>query len=95
MVKLIALWTPPADAEGFHADYLATHAELCRALPGVDFWSGTATGQYVRMASLGFADAEAMGAALSSPAGAPLMEDTKRLRETFGNDVTTLVVTEG
>ena len=40
--KLIALWSAPTDAEGFDADYLAAHASLAWAVPGVSFSPGSA-----------------------------------------------------
>ena len=51
--KLIALWTAPDDGAGFDADYLATHAKLASAIPGVTFTSGKCvSGPYYRMAQL-------------------------------------------
>ena len=94
MMKLVALWTAPADPDGFDADYLETHAKLCRALPGlVSFSSGRCvSGPYFRTADLAFESGETMGAGLGGPEGAALLEDTERLQSTFGNKVETLVV---
>jgi uncharacterized protein (TIGR02118 family) len=95
MMKLIALWTEPADPDGFDADYLETHAAICRSLPEiVSFSSGRCvSGPFWRTAELAFADGEALGAGLGGAEGASLLEDTARLQSTFGNKVETLVVT--
>src|SRR3954468_12713184 len=93
--KLIALWTAPEDGDGFDADYLATHAKLCSALPGVTYSTGRCvSGPYFRMASLEFESQEAMGAALGSSDGAALMGDTERLQQAFGNKADVLIVNE-
>jgi uncharacterized protein (TIGR02118 family) len=95
MMKLIALWTEPSDPDAFDADYLQTHAAICRSLPGIQSFSSgrCVSGPFWRTAELAFADGEALGAGLGSPEGAKLLEDTGRLQETFGNKVETLVVT--
>ena len=41
--KLIALWTAPADREGFLADYEATHALLARSIPGLASFEASTT----------------------------------------------------
>jgi uncharacterized protein (TIGR02118 family) len=93
-MKLVALWTEPADPEGFDADYLQTHASLCRALPGlVSFSSGRCvSGPFWRTASLTFDSGETLGAGLGGAEGAALLADTERLQSTFGNKVETLIV---
>ncbi|HVF32239.1 MAG TPA: EthD family reductase [Acidimicrobiales bacterium] len=95
MMKLVALWTEPADPDGFDADYLQTHAALCQALPGlVSFSSGRCvSGPFWRTADLAFESGETMGAALGGEEGAALLADTERLQTTFGNTLETLVVT--
>ena len=91
--KLIALWTAPSDAEGFEADYTATHAGLAAAIPGVTFSSGRCvSGPYYRMAELAFESQEAMGAGLGSPEGAAVMADGERLQKEFGNKLDVLIV---
>jgi uncharacterized protein (TIGR02118 family) len=94
--KLIALWTTPNDGDAFDADYLATHAKLASALPGVTFSSGKCApgGAYYRMATLAFDSQEAMGGALGGSEGAALMGDTERLQQTFGNKADVLIVNE-
>jgi uncharacterized protein (TIGR02118 family) len=91
--KLIALWSAPTDGAGFDADYLATHAALARAVPGVTFSSGRCvSGPYYRIAELSFDSQEAMGAGLGGAEGAAVMADGQRLQEAFGNKLEVLVV---
>jgi uncharacterized protein (TIGR02118 family) len=93
--KLIALWSAPADPDGFDADYLSTHAGLARAVPGVSFSSGRCvSGPYFRIAELSFPSQEAMGAGLGGAEGAALMADGERLQQAFGNKLEVLVVNE-
>lgn len=93
-MKLVALWTAPADPDAFDADYLATHAKLAQAVPGlVSFSSGRCvSGPYHRTAELVFESGETLGAGLGSPDGAALMADSERLQETFGNKLDALIV---
>ena len=94
MMKLVALWTEPADPDAFDADYLKTHAALCKSLPGiVSFSSGRCvSGPFWRTADLAFESGETLGAGLGGAEGAALMADTERLQSTFGNKVETLIV---
>ncbi|HEX2850025.1 MAG TPA: EthD family reductase [Acidimicrobiales bacterium] len=97
MPKLVALWTAPDDVAGFDADYTATHAELARALPGVDaeFNKAVAPGPYHRIAELRFESMDALQAALGSPEGAKVLGDAQRLQESFGNKLDVLIVDQG
>ena len=92
--KLIALWTAPSsDADGFDADYLATHVELARAVPGVTFSSGRCmSGPYYRVAELAFASQQTMGTGLGGAEGAALLADGERLQQAFGNKLDVLIV---
>ncbi|HUP84732.1 MAG TPA: EthD family reductase [Acidimicrobiales bacterium] len=93
--KLIALWTAPEDIDGFEADYLATHAPLAAAIPGVTFSAGRCApgGPYYRFAELAFGSGDALGAGLGSPEGAAVSADGQRLQDTFGNKLDVLIVT--
>lgn len=93
-MKLVALWTAPADADAFDADYLQTHATLCQAIPGlVSFSSGRCvSGPFYRTAELAFESGDTLGAGLGSPEGSALMADSDRLQSTFGNKLEALIV---
>ena len=94
MMKLVALWTAPADADAFDADYPETHAKLCQAIPGlVSFSSGRCvSGPFFRTAELVFESGDTLGAGLGASEGSALMADSDRLQSTFGNKVEALIV---
>jgi uncharacterized protein (TIGR02118 family) len=87
MVTLTVLYGTPDDAEKFDSHYFGTHVPLADAVPGLDevrvtrFQPGPdgSAPTYHLMAQLSFADAEAMGAALSSEAGQALAADVANL----------------
>jgi len=82
-VKLIVLYTQPADPAGFDEHYLGVHMPLVHKIPGVQ---RAETGKvaaaldggeqtYYRVAELYFADQAAMDAAFGSPEGAATAQD--------------------
>lgn len=87
MVTLTVLYGTPDDAEKFDKHYFETHIPLAKAVPGLDdarvtkFLPGAdgAAPAYYLMAQLSFADADAMGAALSSEQGQALVADVANL----------------
>lgn len=87
MVTLTVLYAAPDDAEKFDTYYFETHVPLARAVPGLDdvrvtrFQPGPdgSAPAYHLMAQLSFADAETMGAALSSEPGKALAADVANL----------------
>jgi uncharacterized protein (TIGR02118 family) len=76
-VKLVVLYTQPADAAEFDAHYLGTHVPLVQAMPGLQrlesgrfvaaLDGGEAT--FYRCAELYFADQAALDAAFGAPEG--------------------------
>jgi uncharacterized protein (TIGR02118 family) len=82
MVKLIAIYAKPADAEAFKQHYMNTHLPLAAKLPGLrkcvlGWVSGSPGGEprYHLVAELYFDDMPAMKAALKSPEGAATAKD--------------------
>jgi uncharacterized protein (TIGR02118 family) len=82
-VKLIVLYTQPADPAGFDEHYLGVHVPLVAKIPGLQ---RAETGKvaaaldggeqtYHRVAELYFADQAAMEAAFGSPEGAATAQD--------------------
>lgn len=94
MIKLLVLWSRPADEAGFDAHYLTTHLELARKTPGlISAETGRAAkGDTFRVAQLAFADVEAMQAAMGSEAGAAVLADAQFLQDKFGVTTTSIVV---
>lgn len=86
-VKLVVLYTTPADPAAFDEHYLGVHAPLAKAMPGLlAFESGrfaaAADGgdlTYYRVAELTFADQEALAAASSSPQGQKTVADYQQI----------------
>ena len=87
MITLTVLYGTPDDAGKFDDHYFGTHIPLANAVPGLDTAQvtkflpgpdGSAPAYYL-MAQLAFADAETMGAALSSEEGQALTADVANL----------------
>jgi uncharacterized protein (TIGR02118 family) len=82
---LLACYSHPEDPAAFDKHYAEVHAELGRALPGLQSFTGThadpgpdgSPAPYYFVAVLTFGDAETMGAALSGPEGAAAVADLK------------------
>jgi len=93
-VKLVALWGPPKDAEGFEKDYVATHLPLVAGLPGLKgaVASKALDGPYFRMAELIFRDTDGLQSAVGSAEGQALLADAGRLQETYGSKLDVLTV---
>lgn len=76
-VKLVVLYTQPADPAAFDEHYFGVHMPLVDKIPGLDraetakFVAAVDGGEhtYYRSATLYFSDADAMGAAMGSPEG--------------------------
>ncbi len=82
-IKLVVMYTHPADPAAFDEHYLGVHMPLVAKMPGLD---RTETGKvtaaldggeqtYYRITSLYFADQEAMNAAFGSAEGAATAKD--------------------
>jgi uncharacterized protein (TIGR02118 family) len=76
-VRLTVAYNQPPDADAFFAHYQDVHADLARAIPGLESfeWSkvvATPTGEtarYALLAELTFASMESFGAGLGSAEG--------------------------
>ncbi len=86
-VKLVVLYTPPSDPDGFEKHYREVHAPLAAAVPGLqDFSAGrfvaAADGgelSYYRFAELSFADQQAFDAGLGSEQGQKTAADYQQI----------------
>jgi len=86
-VKLVVLYTPPADADGFDEHYLGVHGPLAQTIPGLLHFEsarlvGAADGgaqTYSRIAELSFADQAALEAALGSEQGKATAADYQQI----------------
>jgi uncharacterized protein (TIGR02118 family) len=76
-VKLVVLYTHPADPAAFDEHYMSVHMPLVEKLPGLEraetskFVAALDGGEHTfyRSATLYFRDNDAMGAAMGSPEG--------------------------
>ena len=86
-VKLVVLYTMPADAEAFERQYHGTHMPLVRAIPGLQ---RSETGRidaaidggeltFYRVAELYFADQAALQAAFASAEGQAAAADYQKI----------------
>ncbi len=95
-VKLVALWSTPAEVDTFEQEYAATHIPLVAALPGLKgaVASKALSGPYYRMAELIFDDGDGLGGALGSAEGQALLADAGRLQQAHGVTLEVLTVEE-
>ena len=86
-VKLVVLYTQPADSGAFDQHYLGVHVPLVQAIPGLQrFEAGRFEGaldggehSWYRIAELYFADRAALDGALSSAEGQATAADYGKL----------------
>lgn len=86
-IKLVVLYTRPADAETFDKHYLDVHGPLVDQIPGLLRWDSArmvaapdgGEHTYHRIAQLYFADQAALEAALGSPEGRATAEDYQQI----------------
>lgn len=76
MVKLVAIYSPPDDAQAFENHYREVHTPLVRKMPGLKklevsrfFGAPQGDARYYMMAEMYFADKDALFAALKSDEG--------------------------
>ena len=86
-VKLVVLYTQPADADAFDEHYLGVHVPLADKIPGVQRFESArivaapdgGEQTWFRIAELWFADQDALGAALGSPEGQATAADYQQI----------------
>jgi len=86
-VKLVVLYTQPADSEAFESHYLDVHGPLVEKIPGLVRWESArlvaaADGgeqTYFRVTELYFADQGALDSALGSPEGQAAAGDFQQI----------------
>ena len=94
MLRLVGLWTEPADNDAFDHDYLGTHFPRLDQLDGSQ---GTTTarcieGPYFRMTEVSFHTLDDLQRALETDVGRRILEDANGLAEKFGIRLDVLVV---
>jgi uncharacterized protein (TIGR02118 family) len=86
-VKLVVLYTQPADADAFDEHYLGVHAPLVDHVPGLQRWESSrivaapdgGEQTYFRMAELYFSDLEGLQAGIASDEGKATAADYQQI----------------
>ena len=96
MVRLIGLWTPPADVDGFEREYLGSHIPKLERLTGQTSvkTSRCIDGPYFRITEVLFASLDQIHAALDEEVGQQVLVDAQTLADKFGLKLDVLVVAE-
>jgi len=95
-VRLVGLWTQPADVDAFEREYLGSHVPKLSSLTGNQ---GVSTarcidGAYFRLTEVAFASLDAISAALAERAGEQILADANALADKFGIRLDVLVVAD-
>jgi uncharacterized protein (TIGR02118 family) len=93
-VRLVGLWTQPADAEAFEREYLGSHVPKLSTLAANQ---GVSTarcidGAYFRLTEVSFDSLDAIHAALQDRTGQQILADANALADKFGIRLDVLVV---
>lgn len=86
-IKLVVLYTQPADADAFDEHYLGVHGPLADKIPGLQRWESARIvaapdgreATYFRIAELYFADQDALQAGLGSEEGKQVAADYQQI----------------
>lgn len=95
-VRLVGLWTQPADVEAFEREYLGSHVPKLSTLAANQ---GVSTarcidGVYFRFTEVSFDSLDAIHAALEERAGQQILADANALADKFGVRLDVLVVAD-
>ena len=96
MLRLVGLWTEPADIDAFEREYLGSHLPK---LPGLRDSANIRTarcidGPYFRMTEVLFHSLDEIHKAMADPAGLQILEDARALADKFGVRLDVLVVAD-
>ncbi len=96
MVRLIGLWTTPADVNAFDHDYLGSHMPKLERLTGQTSvkTSRCIDGPYFRITEVQFPSLDQIHAALAEEIGGQVLADARALADKFGLKLDVLVVAE-
>lgn len=96
MVRLIGLWSEPADIDAFERDYLGSHFPQLRGLASSQaaVTSRCIEGPYFRMTEVSFPSIDDINVALDTDLGKQILADARSLAEKYGVQLQVLVVAE-
>jgi len=96
VLRLVGLWTEPADTDSFEREYLGSHFPKLHRLPGATSTktSRCLDGPYFRMTEVSFDTLSAIHDALATDVGQQVLTDARTLSDKFGVKLDVLVVAE-
>jgi hypothetical protein len=95
-MRLVGLWTAPADVEAFEREYLGSHVPKLQRLAKQQTvrTSRCIDGPFFRVTEVEFNDLDDIHAALDDAVGQQVLADANALAEKFGVRLEVLVVAE-
>ena len=96
MVRLIGLWTEPADIGAFEHDYLGSHFPRLHGLAGshAAITSRCIEGPYFRLTEVSFSSTDDISTALETDLGREILAGARSLAEKYGVQLEVLVVAD-
>ena len=95
-MRLVGLWTQPADVEAFEREYLGSHLPTLETLPGHASvrTARCIDGPFFRLTEVQFESLDDIHAALEDPIGRQVVANANALADKFGVRLDVLVVAE-
>ena len=96
MMRLVGLWTAPADVDAFEREYLGSHVPKLQRLPASQRvqTSRCIDGPYFRLTEVLFTSLDDIHAALDGEIGQQVLADARALAAKFGVRLDVVVVAE-
>jgi hypothetical protein len=96
VVRLVGLWSEPADIDAFEREYLGSHYPQLRGLANAQgsMTSRCLDGPYFRMTEVNFTSIDDIHAALQDDLGKDILASARTLADKFGVRLDVLVVAE-
>jgi uncharacterized protein (TIGR02118 family) len=93
-MRLVGLWTQPADVDAFEREYLGSHIPKLERLPGCEDvrTARCIDGPFFRLTEVQFTSLDDIHGALESDAGKQILADANSLAAKFGVRLDVLVV---
>lgn len=95
-LRLVGLWTQPADVDAFEREYLGSHVPKLESLRGNESvqTARCIDGPFFRLTEVRFKSLDDIHAALDDPSGQQILADANALAAKFGVRLDVLVVAE-
>jgi uncharacterized protein (TIGR02118 family) len=96
MLRLVGLWTEPADVDAFEREYLGSHVPKLQRLPACQdvATARCLDGPFFRMTEVHFDSLDDIHAALDGETGRQILSEAEALAAKFGVRLDVLVVAE-